>query len=109
MTVNTPQEFFENVLPQRFDPNKAENINCVVQMNLHGDDGGAWNLTIRDLKIEIEEGVHASPSMTITMKATDYVDLVNGRLSGELAFLTGKLKFEGDLPTAMKLRNLGII
>jgi putative sterol carrier protein len=43
------------------------------------------------------------------MTDTDYVDLINGRLSGERAFMTGKLKFRGSMSIGMKLRDIGFI
>ncbi len=33
MDVKTPKEFFEKVLPAKFDPNKATGIDAVVQLN----------------------------------------------------------------------------
>lgn len=109
MEAETPREFFEKVMPDKFDPSRAAGIDCVVQMNLAGDNGGNWIVTIRDQEIDIKEGVHPSPTITVKMKDTDYVDMVNGRLSGERAFMTGKLRFKGSLATAMKLRGLGIL
>jgi putative sterol carrier protein len=43
------------------------------------------------------------------MAETDYVDMVNGRLSGEKAFLTGKLQFKGNIALALKLREMGFL
>lgn len=109
MEVKTPREFFEKVMPEKFDPSKAAGVDCVVQMNITGDEGGDWLIIIKDQKLEVKEGVHESPTITIKMKDTDYVDMVNGKLSGERAFMTGKLKFKGDMATAMKIRDIGIL
>ena len=43
------------------------------------------------------------------MKDKDYVNLVNGKLSGQKAFMTGKLTFKGDMNLGMKLQALGLI
>jgi putative sterol carrier protein len=107
--VKTPKEFFEKVMPEKFDPNKAVGIDCVVQMSLSGDNGCDWVIIIKNQKIEIREGVHPSPTVTVKMKDIDYVNMVNGKLSGERAFMTGKLKFKGSMATALKLRGLGIL
>jgi len=108
MAVSTPKEAFE-VIRKKFDPSKAAGVDCVVQMNISGDKGGDWIMIIKDQKLEIKEGVHPSPVITIKMKDTDWVDMASGKLSGERAFMTGKLKFKGDMATAMKLRGLGIL
>jgi len=109
MEVKTPKEFFEKVMPEKFDSNKAVGIDCVVQMSLSGENGCDWVIIIKDQKIEIKEGTHDSPTLTVKMKDIDYVNMANGKLSGERAFMTGKLKFKGSLATALKLKGLGIL
>jgi putative sterol carrier protein len=37
------------------------------------------------------------------MAETDFLDLVSGKLNGQMAFLTGKLKVAGDMGLALKL------
>ena len=109
MEVSTPKEFLDKVLPAKFDPEKAAGLTAVVQFKITGDNGGDWVLTIRDQKLEIQDGTVEGPNMTLIMKDKDYVDLVNGKLSGQKAFMTGKLKFKGDMNLGMKLQKLGLI
>lgn len=109
MAVSSPREFIEKVLPEKFDSSKAAGINAVIQFEISGDNGGNWFVTIKDQKLEVAEGTAPSPNMTLKMKDSDYVDLVNGKLSGQKAFMTGKLKFKGDMNLGMKLQKLGFI
>jgi putative sterol carrier protein len=109
MEVSTPKEFLDNVLPEKFDPEKAAGLSAVVQFKISGDDGGEWVLTIKDGKLEITDGTVDGPNMTLIMKDKDYVSLVNGKLSGQKAFMTGKLKFKGDMNLGMKMQKLGLI
>jgi putative sterol carrier protein len=44
--------------------------------------------------------------MTLTMTAQDYVDMTMGKLNGQMAFMSGKLKIAGDMGLAMKLQTL---
>lgn len=44
-----------------------------------------------------------TPEVTMRMKAHDYADMMSGKLNGQMAFMTGKLKFEGSLPLLMQL------
>ena len=95
MEVTTPKEFIETALPDKFDPEKAAGISAVVQFKISGDNGGEWYITIKDQKLEVNEGTVDGPNITLAMKDSDYVDLVNGKLSGQKAFMTGRLKFKG--------------
>ena len=109
MDVSTPKEFIEEVLPEKFDGDQARGLLAVVQLNISGDNGGGWFLTIKDGKLETTQGTAPSPNMTISMKDENYVALVTGKLSGQRAFMTGKLKFKGDMKLGMKLQKLGLI
>lgn len=43
---------------------------------------------------------------TIKMDFSDFSDLIGGKLDGMTAFMTGKLKIEGDMGVAMKLQSI---
>lgn len=43
---------------------------------------------------------------TLRMDLSDFVALISGRLDGMSAFMTGRLKVEGSISVAMKLRNV---
>jgi len=43
---------------------------------------------------------------TIKMEFGDFTDLIVGKLDGTTAFMTGKLKIEGDMGVAMKLQSI---
>ncbi len=110
MAVSCPKEFMEEVLPSKLsDPDKLKGIEVTVQFYITGDDGGNWILEIKDQKAEVRTGEIDKPSITIKMKDKNYVKLVNGELSGQKAFMTGKLKFKGDMSSGLKLQKLGII
>jgi len=42
----------------------------------------------------------------IKMDFGDFADLIDGKLDGMTAFMTGKLKIEGDMGVAMKLQSI---
>jgi putative sterol carrier protein len=109
MEAKTLKEFFEKVLPERFNPSKATGIDATVQINITGPNGGDWIVIIKDQKLEVKEGMHPSPTIVINMAETDYMDLVNGKLSGEKAFITGKLQFKGNMALALRLREAGFL
>jgi putative sterol carrier protein len=65
-----------------------------------------YHFTVANEKIDVQLGKHASPNITITMKEGDYLDMINGKLNGQMAFMTGKLKIAGDMGLALKLQSL---
>ena len=107
--TKTPKEFFEKVLPKRFKPDKAEGIDVTVQINITGPNGGDWAVTIKNQKLEVKEGTHPSPTLLLKMAEKDYMDLINGKISGEKAFITGKLQFKGNIGLALKLKETGFL
>lgn len=107
--AKTPKEFFEKVLPKRFKPDKALGIDVTVQINITGPNGGDWIVTIKNQKLEAKEGTHPSPTLELKMAETDYMDLINGKMSGEKAFITGKLRFKGNIGLALRLKETGFL
>lgn len=91
---------------QRFDPQKAENVNATIQFDLSGDNGGQYWLRIADGKAESGEGTSDSPRMTIKAAADDFISMMQGKLNPMQAFMTGKIKIVGDTNLAMKLMPL---
>ena len=105
----TPKEFFENTLPKRFNPNKAAGVDVVVQVTISGPNGGDWIVTIKDQKLDVKEGQHPKPNLSLKMAEKDYLDLVNHKISAEKAFFTGKVQFKGNISLALRLRDAGFL
>ena len=109
MEIETPEEFFDIVLPDRFKPEKAEGIDVVVQVKITGPKGGDWIAKIKEQKMNTANGVHPSPNLYVEITDSDFIDLVNEKLSAQKAFFTGKIKFKGDIFLALKLRDIGFL
>ena len=105
MTVN---EVFTKQIPERLEqqPDLIRQIDDRYQFHLTGRGGGQW---VVDLTQEVDHCRQATvedAGVTITMSATDFLDLAMGRLNGRMAFMQGKLKVTGNLSLAMKLQQL---
>jgi putative sterol carrier protein len=107
--TNTPKDFFDTTLPLRFKSEKAKGISVIAQVNITGVEGGNWTVSIKDQKIQIIEGIHPSPTLILKMNENDFLDMVNGKLSAEKAFFTGRVHFKGDIGLALKLRDAGFL
>lgn len=93
-------------MPSRFDAAKAGDMNASIVFDLTGDDGGAWSVIIADGAVKVEEGAVDSPKATVRMDAGDYADMVGGKLNPMMAFMSGKVKVEGDLNSVMKVQSV---
>jgi putative sterol carrier protein len=96
------REFFE-ALPSRFHADAAEGVTAVYQFNLSGDQGGQFQLHVADQTCQVTSGTHPSPNVTLAMAGEDCMAILEGRLSGVSAYLSGRLRVDGDIGLAMRL------
>lgn len=100
----TVKELMER-MPGAFLPDKAEGMEAVIQFRL-GAEGGDWVCTIKDKKCSVEAGQVENPNLTLSAEASNYIDLVTGKLNPMTAIATKKIELKGDLNLAMKYMNL---
>jgi putative sterol carrier protein len=101
----TAADLFEQ-MPEHFDAEKAGDMNATVQFDLSGEGGGKWYVNVADGQCTTSEGTFDEPTATIRMDATDYVDMIAGRLNAMEAFMQQKIRVEGDLSTVMKFQTV---
>ncbi|MCL6612304.1 MAG: SCP2 sterol-binding domain-containing protein [Peptococcaceae bacterium] len=85
---------------------KNKGVNGVFQFDITGDDPMTFYFKLDDGVPSVAEGTADSPSITISMAAPDFKDMIDGKLNGTMAFMSGKLKLKGDMGLAMKLESL---
>lgn len=93
-------------MPGAFIPEKAPGLDAVIQFKFTGDEAGDWYAAIKDDKVDVQQGEHESPKMTLTADSSDYIKIFTGEVDGMQAFMEGKLKLAGDLNLAMKLTQM---
>ncbi|HRQ41420.1 MAG TPA: SCP2 sterol-binding domain-containing protein [Chloroflexota bacterium] len=103
--MSTPAEIL-NRIPSTVDPSKIAGINATVVFDLSGDNGGQWTMKVADGAANVSDGADPNASATIKMTDTDYVAMMSGSLNPMMAFMSGKIKVEGDLNTVMKLQSI---
>jgi putative sterol carrier protein len=102
----TVKETFDN-MQSKFQPAKAAGVNATIQYDITGDQGGTWHAVIKDGACAVNPGAGANPNLTLTMSSQDWLDMVDTKkLSGQMAFMSGKLKIKGDMGLAMKVGSL---
>ena len=108
MAITEPREWFERELTEKVsaDPGKVAGFSGTLEIDISGETGGVWTVTIADGNVAVKEGKDPAARFKIEMKDNHFVDMMNGRLSAQKAFMTRKLKFHGNVTMAMKLRPL---
>ena len=100
----TPSDFFEAFdRAARADPEAATLPDAVFRFELAGDGGGAWKLDLR--KGTTEGFVHTKggpePDATVHVDAANWVALTTGQMNPMRAFMSGKIRVDGDLKLAV--------
>jgi putative sterol carrier protein len=106
--IERPSDWFDRVRPEtvRQDPGKVEGFSGTLFFEITGEAGGTWTVHIRDGNVDVKPGPDGDAGFTVKMKDVNFVKMMNGEITGPNAFMTGKLKFKGDVAKAMKLRGL---
>ncbi len=106
--MSSVSTIFSEKIPKKLqaNPDLAGSINATYVFDLTGDGGGQWTLDLTQPGGAVQEGAIDNPNLTVTMKAEDFVKLVEGSLNAQMAFMTGKLKIKGDMPLALKLQQI---
>ncbi len=76
------------------------------QFNITGEGSGAFYLEVSDGKVNVEPYQYFDRDVLVTASADVILDIAEGRLDPVKAYLTGKLKAEGNLGKAAFLKEL---
>lgn len=80
--------------PIRFRKEKAEseNYSSIVHLQLAGENGGDFTVSIQNNEVEVVEGLVGEPKCVAKMDASLYVDLEWDRANAQISFMFGKIK-----------------
>ena len=93
--------------PSRFEPEKARDVNAVIEWQITNPEGGdddRWQLTIRDGACSVSRGGDGEPDVTFRVGPVEFVKLIAGAESGPRLFVFGKLKIRGNLMLAARVQ-----
>jgi len=100
--MDDPREFFET-LESRVDPAKAAGLTASYRFEIDGS--GTWTVDVDDGKVTVTEN-GAEADVTISSSAETFLKIANGEQNPTAAYMSGKLKINGDMGQAMKLQKL---
>ena len=96
------REFFDG-LEGRVDPAKTAGMNNSYVFDIEG--AGVWKVDVADGAVEVTEG-GGDADVTIRASEETFRAIAEGQQNPTTAYMTGKLKIEGDMGAAMKLQKL---
>ncbi|MWJ28586.1 SCP-2 family sterol carrier protein [Halomonas sp. ZH2S] len=99
MSTNTLEK-----LQARFNPQAAANMDEVFQF--HFTDADSHYLVVKDGTLDINEGEHEDPSVSLRLSTDTLKGIMSGDVNGMTAFMTGKLKATGNVMLATQLTQL---
>lgn len=99
------EEIFKS-MPERFNAEKAGDTEMTVNFDLSGEGGGQWHASINGGAFDVNKGAAESADATIKMDADDFAKMSKGELNAMMAFMSGKIKVDGDLNSVMKFQSL---
>ena len=85
---------------------RLEEVTVTAQFHLTGPGGRDWYLVSDRGKVTVYEGTVENPNVTLTVSAEDWEAIQRGELGRTEAWLTGKLKMEGDMGLLMQLEGV---
>lgn len=89
-------------LPGALNTQAASGVDATILFNT----SQPRNVVIKDSALIVNEGTVAPYTVAITMADDDLVKMLTGELDGMTAFMTGKLKIDGDLMFAQSITSL---
>ena len=89
-------------LPAAFNADEAAGIECTIQFNI----SQPMYATIKSGACSISHGTADQADVTLTVADGDLEQLLKGQLNGMTAFITGKLRLDGDVMLAQRISDM---
>ncbi|WP_405101948.1 SCP2 sterol-binding domain-containing protein [Oceanobacillus sp. FSL H7-0719] len=95
-------------IEERMNENPApiEGLQLIYQFEITGKEEGTYQLCLQDGRANIVQGNPRHSDCTMKMSFKNFYKFLLGSIGGTAAFMTGKLKIEGDITKALKLESL---
>ena len=93
-------------MPLTFNPEKAGDLEAVIQFELKGDAEGEYYLDIHQGNCSFHKGSHDSPTLTIKTPSAIWLKIARKEMSGAIAMMIGKYKTSGNASILLKMDNI---
>jgi putative sterol carrier protein len=90
-----------------FNASAAQGFKAVYQYCITGAGGKDFYAAIDNGAINVGDGKHTAPSITVTAEAQDFLKMLSDPTAGQALFMQGKLRVDPmDLALMMRLQTL---
>lgn len=100
--ADSARAFFDD-LRARADASRAAGLNAAYRFDIAG--AGSWRVEVHDGTVSVEESREPADCVIATDERT-FLGVASGEQNPMGAYMTGKIKVEGDLGLALRLREL---
>jgi len=94
-SIKTCKQKTQN-LHHYFQPQYAENINAVIQINISGDENFSGYVTLFNGLCSYDDGVHNAPDVVIFADTKVWNDILDAKYTVQKAFMIGQIKVKGN-------------
>ena len=92
-------------MAEAFLPAKASGQSAVIQYDVKaGGKAHSYQLKVADGTCQVAKGAGGPARVTLALSLADFMRLVSGKLNGMQAFMSGKLKLQGDMMFAQTMQ-----
>merc|ERR1712037_860650 len=81
-------------------PEMVKKVNAIIAFKI---EGVTYTVDLKNGEGGVEEGDGKKPDLSITLSDDNFIQLIQGKLNPQMAFMSGKLKIGGNMALAMKL------
>lgn len=100
--ADSARAFFESI-EGRIDPEKTKGETVSYRFDIDG--AGSWKVDVVDGAVTVTES-GGEADCVIAMNEDVLLRLIEGKQNPATAFMTGKIKVDGDMSLALKLKQL---
>lgn len=100
--ADSARAFFESI-EAKLDPEKAKGVTASYRFDVEG--AGSWKIDVVDGATSVTESGEPADCV-ISMREDVLLRLIEGTQNPATAFMTGKIKVDGDMSLALKLKQL---
>jgi len=106
--MSNKSELFYHKVPSLLEKNASliEQISASYEFRLNSENQQVWSLQLTNGKHFITPGTTGNAECIVEMNFEHFEQMINGNLDPKTAFITGKLKIEGNMGTALNLETI---